>query len=92
MIAPRPAGHFYLTKLLLPVLTATAKNAPPGSVRVVHVSSLGHQMTPPEGIRWSTLKPGDDFLALAKKIGALKLYGQSKLVTRYIFALDVDRF
>jgi len=72
-------GHFYLTKLLLPLLTATAKNAPPGSVRVVHVSSLGHYMTPPEGIRWSTLKPGDDFLALAKKIGALKLYGQSKL-------------
>jgi len=72
-------GHFYLTKLLLPVLTATAKNAPPGSVRVVHVSSLGHYMTPPEGIQWSTLKPGDDFLALAKKIGALKLYGQSKL-------------
>ena len=92
MIAPRPAGHFYLTKLLLPVLTATAKNAPPKSVRVVYVSSLGHQMTPPEGIRWSTLKPGDDFLALAKKIGALKLYGQSKLVTRYTFALDVDRF
>jgi hypothetical protein len=49
-------------------------------------------MAPPEGIRWSTLKPGDDFLALAKKIGALKLYGQSKLVIGYIFALDIDRF
>jgi hypothetical protein len=26
--------------------------------------------------------PGDDYLALAKKIGAMKLYGQSKLVRK----------
>jgi hypothetical protein len=68
--------------LLLPVLTATAKDAPAGSVRVVNVSSLGHYNTPPEGIQWSSLKPGDDYLAQAKKIGALRLYGQSKLVKK----------
>jgi len=74
-------GHFYFTKLLLPVLTATAKKCAPGSVRVVNVSSLGHRMTVPEGIRWSTLKPGagDDYVAVGKAIGPTTLYGQSKL-------------
>lgn len=72
-------GHFYLTKLLLPVLTATAKKSPAGTVRVVNVSSLGHYYGAPEGIRWATLTPGDDSLAARKKLGTTKLYGQSKL-------------
>lgn len=76
------AGHFYFTKLLLPLLTATAKNAPPGSVRVVNVSSYAHEIAPPEGIRWSTLSPGDDYLAVGKKVGKATLYNQSKLVMR----------
>jgi hypothetical protein len=73
-------GHFYLTKLLLPLLTATAKNSPPGSVRVVNVSSIGHHMPPSGGIQWSTLSPGDNYLAVGKKLGATVLYNQSKLV------------
>jgi len=93
---PLLPGHFYFTKLLIPVLTATAKDAPAGSVRVVNVSSLGHYLTPPEGIQWSTLKPGDDYLALGKKVGALKLYGQSKLVRKtkktIVSSLDASRF
>ena len=32
-------GHFYLTKLLLPLLLSTAKASPEGKARVVHVSS-----------------------------------------------------
>ncbi|KAH9179021.1 NAD-P-binding protein [Lactarius sanguifluus] len=72
-------GHFYLTKLLLPVLAATAKKTPAGTVRVVNVSSLGHQYVPPEGIRWATLGPGNDSLKARKKFNATKLYGQSKL-------------
>jgi len=72
-------GHFYFTKLLLPLLTATAKNASKGSVRVVNVSSIGHYVVPAEGIRWSTLSPGGDYVAVAKRVGALRLYGQSKL-------------
>jgi len=71
-------GHFYLTKLLLPILTATAKKSPAGTVRVVNVSSIGHYLGAPEGIRWSTLNPGDDSLAARKKLGTTKLYGQSK--------------
>ncbi|KAH9041506.1 NAD-P-binding protein [Lactarius deliciosus] len=72
-------GHFYLTKLLLPILAATAKKTPAGTVRVVNVSSLGHQYVPPEGIRWATLGPGNDALEARKKFNATKLYGQSKL-------------
>ncbi|KAH9005647.1 NAD-P-binding protein [Lactarius hatsudake] len=72
-------GHFYLTKLLLPVLAATAKKTPAGTVRVVNVSSLGHQYVPPEGIRWVTLGPGNDSLEARKKFNVTKLYGQSKL-------------
>ncbi|KAH9959426.1 NAD-binding protein [Russula dissimulans] len=71
-------GHFYLTKLFLPVLSATAKKSPSGTVRVVNVSSIGHYLGAPEGIRWSTLGPGNDSLAARKKLGTARLYGQSK--------------
>jgi len=72
-------GHFYLTKLLLPILVATAKKSSPGTVRVVNVSSIGHYLRAPEGIRWTTLDRGNDSLAARKKLGTTKLYGQSKL-------------
>ncbi|KAI9444098.1 NAD-P-binding protein [Lactarius indigo] len=72
-------GHFYLTKLLLPILVATAKKTAAGTVRVVNVSSLGHQYVPAEGIRWATVGPGNDSLEARKKLNATKLYGQSKL-------------
>jgi len=73
-------GHFYLTKLLLPVLTTTAKNSPAGTVRVVNVSSIGHLVGAPEGIRWTTVSPnGNDALQARKKLGSARLYGQSKL-------------
>ncbi|KAI0305197.1 NAD-binding protein [Multifurca ochricompacta] len=72
-------GHFYFTTLLLPVLTATAKKVPAGTVRVVNVSSIGHNMGAPETIRWSTLATGNDALEARKKLGTSKLYGQSKM-------------
>jgi len=75
-----PAGHFYLTKSLLPVLTATAKKTPAGTVRVVNLSSVTHNYGVPEGIRWATVGPGNDCLAAGKKLGATKLYNQSKFV------------
>jgi NAD(P)-dependent dehydrogenase (short-subunit alcohol dehydrogenase family) len=76
------AGHFYFTRLLLPVLTETAKNekAPAKSVRVVNVSSLGHYLGAPEGIRWTTLNPGTESSEARKKLGSARLYGQSKTV------------
>jgi len=72
-------GHFYLTKLLLPVLTDTAKKAPAKTVRIVNVSSIGHYLGAAEGIRWSTLVPGDGSLKTRKKLGPVRLFGQSKL-------------
>jgi NAD(P)-dependent dehydrogenase (short-subunit alcohol dehydrogenase family) len=74
------AGHFYLTKLLLPLLTATAKNAPAKTVRVINVSSLGHYLGAPEGIRWTSIVPGTESLEARKKLGSARLYGQSKTV------------
>ena len=76
-------GHFYFTKLLLPVLKAAAKNSPTGTVRVVNMSSIAHYMPASEGIRWSTLGPGTDATAARKKLGVARLYGQSKLVELY---------
>ncbi|KAI0253326.1 NAD(P)-binding protein [Lactifluus subvellereus] len=71
-------GHFYLTKLLLPVLMATAQKCSPGIVRVINVSSIGHYTGAPEVIRWSTLAPGND-PSEQKKLGQNRLYGQSKM-------------
>jgi len=72
-------GHFYLTKLILPVLTATAKKNPPGTVRVVNLASVTHNYGVSEGIKWSTVGPGDEALATGRKLGATTLYNQSKL-------------
>jgi retinol dehydrogenase 12 len=74
------AGHFYLTKLLLPLLTATAQKAPAKTVRVVNVSSLRHYLGAPEGIRWTTIVPGTESHEARKKLGSNRLYGQSKTV------------
>ena len=73
-------GHFYFTKLLLPVLTATASNAPENTVRVVNVSSLSHYFGAPEGIRWTTINPGTKSIQKRRKLGSARLYGQSRRV------------
>ncbi|KAI0297376.1 NAD(P)-binding protein [Russula brevipes] len=62
-------AHFFLTKLLLPVLKATAKNSPPGTVRVINLSSISHYMAPVEA------------RVARGKLGTIRLNGQSKLGT-----------
>jgi hypothetical protein len=74
------AGHFYLTKLLLPVLIAAAKASPAGTVRVVNMSSITHNMVAPEGIRWATLGPGEEAAEARERLGDAKLFAQSQLV------------
>lgn len=65
-------GHALLIKLLLPTLERTAQT--PGSdVRIIALSSLGHNMTPTGGIDFDTLKTDQ------KKINTWSRYGQSKL-------------
>lgn len=63
-------GHALLTKLLMPTLLKTA--AEPGSdVRIINLSSEGHNITPPGGIIFETEK--------LKTYGPWARYGQSKL-------------
>ena len=65
-------AHWLLTYLLLPTLLETAKSCPPGTVRIVNVSSDGHARFPPKG--------GVDFEhPNLESEGALTRYGQSKL-------------
>lgn len=44
-------GHFLLTQRLMPLLRAAAATSPAGTVRVVSVSSSGHESSPP--INWN---------------------------------------
>jgi len=71
-------GHFALTQLLLPILLETAAISPPGTVRVVNLSSNGHKLfSVPTGIDFD-----DVGLCNVAKYGASpewKRYGQSKL-------------
>ncbi|EJT98322.1 NADP-binding protein [Dacryopinax primogenitus] len=53
-------AHAYLIKLLLPVMQATAKRSPAGTVRVVMTSSSAPIGAPKNGINYSTLKDGPE--------------------------------
>ena len=64
-------GHFYFTKLLLPLLLSTVDKAPKGSVRVVNVASNAHLFS---DLSFELLK---DSPARRKRRSGL-LYGQSK--------------
>lgn len=64
-------AHWVFTDYLLPVMLRTAKGLPPGSVRIVNLTSSGHLGAPKNGINFedTSLKDG----------GAWARYGQSKL-------------
>lgn len=66
-------GVFLLTKLLTPVLAATAKTEPPSSVRVVWVSSMGTEVVGEKSHGMSL-----DYLEYWPRISALERYGYSK--------------
>ncbi|KAL5520577.1 hypothetical protein ACEPAG_9801 [Sanghuangporus baumii] len=78
-------GHFYFTKLLLPVLLETAKSAPDKHVRVVTTSSSAHlfQSGP---IQYDTLRDSPK----RKKLGTQKLYAQSKF-GNVLFAKELGK-
>jgi len=50
-------GPYLFTKLLLPILRSTAKNASPASVRVIFTSSLAAEEAPKGGVCFSELDP-----------------------------------
>jgi NAD(P)-dependent dehydrogenase (short-subunit alcohol dehydrogenase family) len=64
-------AHALLTHHLLPLLLSTARASKPGDVRIVNVSSMGHNFAPKGGI---------DFADINQEKGSLwTRYGQSKL-------------
>ncbi|KAH9919685.1 NAD-P-binding protein [Fomitopsis serialis] len=65
-------GHYYFTKLLIPVLLKTARVSADGKARIVHVASVGHEFV--NGIDFETLKDGPK----RRRWHTTKLYFQSK--------------
>ncbi|KAJ9133404.1 putative Carbonyl reductase [Pleurostoma richardsiae] len=64
-------AHWVFTYHLLPLLLATAKGLPPGSVRIVGVTSSGHLVAPKGGINFDDIS--------LKNSAPMDRYGQSKL-------------
>jgi NAD(P)-dependent dehydrogenase (short-subunit alcohol dehydrogenase family) len=64
-------AHWVLTEHLLPLMLRTAKTLPPGSVRIVNLTSSGHLSAPKGGINFKDLSLKDG--------GLWPRYGQSKL-------------
>lgn len=76
-------GHYYFTKLLLPILTSTAKVTPERKVRVVNVASCAHLFG---GLDFNTFKDGP----ARKKCSRGNLYNQSKF-GNVVFALELAK-
>jgi NAD(P)-dependent dehydrogenase (short-subunit alcohol dehydrogenase family) len=72
---------FVLTRELLPILKATAAGSAPGTVRVIAVSSSGHEVA--AGMNWGDLNNFTDF-----KTGPA--YCQAKLAN-ILFTRELDR-
>ncbi|GBE85822.1 NAD-P-binding protein [Sparassis latifolia] len=77
-------GHFYLTKLLLPLLIATAKTSPDGKARVINTSSMSHEHA--SGIDYDSLRIG----SRRKELGTYRLYCQSKF-GNVVFSNELNR-
>jgi NAD(P)-dependent dehydrogenase (short-subunit alcohol dehydrogenase family) len=79
-------GGFLLARLLTPVLAATARHQPRGSVRVVWPASLLVDMAAPrDGIRASLLRSADSHAA-AREISPTELYSTSKVANWFVAA------
>ncbi|OQE37189.1 hypothetical protein PENCOP_c010G04769 [Penicillium coprophilum] len=74
-------GHFYLTKLLLPILLKTA-DEPDSDVRVVSLASVGHNFSPP----FEKILDQEKL----KKAGTIARYGASK-AANILFAAELSR-
>lgn len=66
-------SHWLLTYHLTPLLLSTSKNAQEGSVRVVNITSVGHNFAPKGGIVF------DDMNQVGRDGGPWTRYGMSKL-------------
>ncbi|EJD36049.1 NAD(P)-binding protein [Auricularia subglabra TFB-10046 SS5] len=78
-------GHWYLTKLLLPILLATADASPSGEkTRVIHTSSDRYSSYPK--INYEALRDS----ATRRGLGKWNLYGQSKF-GNLVVSRELDR-
>ncbi|KDQ12679.1 hypothetical protein BOTBODRAFT_176115 [Botryobasidium botryosum FD-172 SS1] len=77
-------GHFYLTRLLLPILLYTARTSLEKKARIVTLSSIGAELH--KCIEWDTLKDG----AARRKKFNIELYCQSKFGNA-VFAQELAR-
>ena len=66
-------GHFYLTKLLLPILMSTSKSSPERTVRVVNTASVAHLVSK---LQFDTFVDGPK----RRADSAYRLHAQSKIV------------
>ncbi|KAF5621928.1 reductase [Fusarium sp. NRRL 52700] len=64
-------SHWVFTEHLIPVMLKTSKSSPPGTVRIVNLSSSGHLMAPKNGINFEDTS--------LKEASVWERYGQSKL-------------
>lgn len=64
-------AHWVFTSHLLPLMRSTTKNLPPGSVRIVEVTSSGHLNAPKGGINFNDVS--------LPNATPMDRYGQSKL-------------
>ncbi|KAF8231771.1 NAD(P)-binding protein [Tricholoma matsutake] len=78
-------GHFYFTKLLMPLLISGAKSSSDGKSRVVNVSSVAHITV--NNLNFNTFKDGP---ARRKRLFGVPLYGQSKF-GNIVFATELAR-
>ncbi|KAG6854128.1 hypothetical protein C0991_010292 [Blastosporella zonata] len=69
-------GHFYFTKLLLPILEATAQNSGEKHVRVLQASSVTHYYG---SLDFDTFKDGP----ARRKLSVDGLYARSKYVSKF---------
>jgi NAD(P)-dependent dehydrogenase (short-subunit alcohol dehydrogenase family) len=84
MEATLAANHlapFLLTRELMPILKTTAAASPRGTVRVIAVSSLAHEISP--GMRWEDLNMFDNY-------NPNPAYCQAKLAN-ILFTRELDR-
>ncbi|KAH7910561.1 NAD(P)-binding protein [Hygrophoropsis aurantiaca] len=77
-------GHFLFTKRLLPLMLRTASSSPPGTVRIVSLSSSLHAFR--NGINFDTLKDG----RARRKENSMWHYTQSKFAI-IVIALEFAR-
>ncbi|KAJ7867678.1 NAD(P)-binding protein [Mycena olivaceomarginata] len=76
-------GHFFLTELLLPALTASHRQTNVRA-RILNTSSIGHRMALGNGIQFESLKGGPERDAWHILTGRRRLYGASKMANIFV--------